>query len=122
MTYNKVPITQVLRREIGLGGVIGLLWFKRELPGFARRFIELCLVLIADHGPAVSGSHNVIVTARAGKDLVSSLASGLLTIGPRFGGASDGAARYFMDAHDRGLTPQQFVDEMKAKAILIRCC
>ena len=29
---------------------------------------------------AVSGAHNTIVTARAGKDLMSSLASGLLTI------------------------------------------
>ena len=42
--------------------------------------------MTADHGPAVSGAHNTIVAARAGKDLVSSLASGLLTIGPRFGG------------------------------------
>ena len=33
-----------------------------------------------DHGPAVSGAHNTIVCARAGKDLVSCLASGLLTI------------------------------------------
>ena len=37
-------------------------------------------MVTADHGPAVSGSHNTIVCARAGKDLVSSLASGLLTI------------------------------------------
>jgi len=29
---------------------------------------------------AVSGAHNTIVTARAGKDLISSLVSGLLTI------------------------------------------
>ena len=27
--------------------------------------------------------------------------TGLLTIGPRFGGAIDDAARYFKDAHDR---------------------
>lgn len=40
-------------------------------------------MVTADHGPAVSGAHNTIVTARAGKDLVSSLASGLLTIGDR---------------------------------------
>jgi citrate synthase len=32
--------------------------------------------LCADHGPCVSGAHNTIVTARAGKDLVSSLVSG----------------------------------------------
>ena len=33
-------------------------------------------MLCADHGPCVSGAHNTIVTARAGKDLVSSLVSG----------------------------------------------
>ena len=43
-------------------------------------------------GPAISGAHNTIVTARAGKDLVSSLTSELLTIGPRFGGDLDEAA------------------------------
>ena len=42
--------------------------------------MELCLIVTADHGPAVSGAHNTIVSARAGKDLVSSLCSGLLTI------------------------------------------
>ena len=40
----------------------------------------MCLMVTADHGPAVSGAHNTIVTARAGKDLVSCLTSGLLTI------------------------------------------
>lgn len=37
-------------------------------------------MVTADHGPAVSGAHSTIVCARAGKDLVSCLASGLLTI------------------------------------------
>ncbi len=45
-----------------------------------------------------AGAHNTIVTARAGKDLVSCLVSGLLTIGPRFGGAIDDAARGFQMA------------------------
>ena len=40
----------------------------------------MTLMVTADHGPAVSGAHNTIVCARAGKDLVSCLASGLLTI------------------------------------------
>ena len=39
----------------------------------------------------------------------------MLTIGPRFGGAIDGAAQIFSDAYDRGLTPAQFVEEMKQK-------
>lgn len=38
------------------------------------------MVITADHGPAVSGAVNTIVTARAGKDLLSSLTAGLLTI------------------------------------------
>ena len=51
-----------------------------RLPEYACKFLEICLMVTADHGPAVSGAHNTIVTARAGKDLVSSLTSGLLTI------------------------------------------
>jgi len=51
-----------------------------RLPKYASKFIEMCLMVTADHGPAVSGAHNTIVCARAGKDLISSLASGLLTI------------------------------------------
>jgi ATP citrate (pro-S)-lyase len=45
--------------------------------------------------------------------------SGLLTIGPRFGGAIDDAARYFKDAHDRGLSPYEFVESMKKKGIRV---
>lgn len=41
---------------------------------------QICIMLCADHGPCVSGAHNTIVTARAGKDLVSSLVSGMLEI------------------------------------------
>jgi hypothetical protein len=52
-------------------------------------YIYCTLQVTADHGPAVSGAHNTIVATRAGKDLVSALCSGLLTIGPRFGGALD---------------------------------
>ena len=51
-----------------------------RLPSYAAEFIEMTLMITADHGPAVSGAHNTIVCARAGKDLISSLASGLLTI------------------------------------------
>ena len=70
-------------------------------------------MVTADHGPAVSGAHNTIVTTRAGKDLVSSLVSGLLTIGPRFGGALDDAATMFTDASDNGTDPEQFVKDMR---------
>jgi len=117
LEYLNIPISQVLDSGMGIGGVIGLLWFKRELPDYGRKFLETALMLTADHGPAVSGAHNAIVAARAGKDIISSLVSGLLTIGPRFGGAIDGAAQHFKRAYDAGLTPEQFIRDMKAKGI-----
>jgi ATP citrate (pro-S)-lyase len=66
-------ISDVFKDDIGLGGVVSLLWFKRReqilgfccesyidfhlgLPMWAAKFIEMVLMLTADHGPAVSGS------------------------------------------------------------------
>jgi succinyl-CoA synthetase alpha subunit/citrate synthase len=117
--YAGYTISEILEQGWGIGDVISLLWFRRRLPEFATRFFELVLVVSADHGPAVSGAHNAIVAARAGKDMVSALASGLLTIGPRFGGAINDAAVYFKEARDRGLSPRAFVEEMKGKGIHI---
>nr|CAD1833215.1 unnamed protein product [Ananas comosus var. bracteatus] len=114
-SYAGVPMSTIVEEGYGVGDVLSLLWFKRSLPRYCTQFIEICIMLCADHGPCVSGAHNTIVTARAGKDLISSLVSGLLTIGPRFGGAIDDAARYFKDAYDRGLTPYEFVEGMKRR-------
>ena len=117
--YCGVAMSDVVEQDYGLGGVIGLLWFKKKLPQWANGFLELVIVLTADHGPAVSGAHNAIVAARAGKDLISSLCSGLLTIGPRFGGAVNDAAEYFSHYSDVGEAPDFMVQDMKAKGINI---
>jgi succinyl-CoA synthetase alpha subunit len=117
--YAGYTISEVLELGMGIGDVMSLLWFKRRLPAFATKFFELVIVVSADHGPAVSGAHNATVTARAGKDMVSALASGLLTIGPRFGGAINDAAVYFKEAVDRGLSAKEFITEMKDKGINI---
>ena len=119
LLYAGMPISSVFQENIGIGGVVSLLWFRRRLPDYACKFIEMVLMLTADHGPAVSGAHNTIVTARAGKDLVSSVCSGLLTIGDRFGGALDGAAQQYSAAYDEGLSPFEFVDKMRRKHELI---
>ncbi|KNZ58663.1 ATP citrate (Pro-S)-lyase, partial [Puccinia sorghi] len=119
LLYAGMSITDVFKEEIGVGGVISLLWFKRRLPPYACKFLEMCLQLTADHGPAVSGAMTTVITTRAGKDLISSLVAGLLTIGDRFGGALDGAAREFSRAKDTGLTPREFVDSMRRANKLI---
>ncbi|KAJ6544147.1 citrate synthase-like protein [Mycena capillaripes] len=119
LLYAGMRISDVFKEDIGLGGVVSLLWFKRRLPSWATKFIEMVLMLTADHGPAVSGAMNTIVASRAGKDLISSLASGLLTIGSRFGGALDEAASMFSQARDTGLTPREFVDNSRKANKLI---
>jgi ATP citrate (pro-S)-lyase len=118
-TYGGMKISDVFAKDIGIGGVLSILWFKRLLPPACTTFLEMVLMITADHGPAVSGAHNAIVTARAGKDLISSLVSGMLTIGPRFGGALDDAALFFMNAVDSGLGPKDFVTKMKKENKLI---
>lgn len=119
LLYAGIPITDIFKEDMGIGGVLSLLWFQRRLPRYATKFIEMCLMVTADHGPAVSGAHNTIVCARAGKDLVSCLTSGLLTIGDRFGGALDAAAKQFSDAVDTGTIPMDFVNSMRKQGKLI---
>lgn len=120
LRYCGVPISKIFEEKYGLGGVIGLLWFKKKLPKWATDFLEMVILVTADHGPAVSGAHNAIVAARAGKDLVSSLASGLLTIGPRFGGAVQGAADHFTTYLYADKTPEFMVKDMKSKNVNIQ--
>ncbi|ADN09624.1 citrate/2-methylcitrate synthase [Sulfurimonas autotrophica] len=120
-TYAGFPISSVATPDTGkgIGDVISLLWFKKQYPKWATDFIETVIKTVADHGPAVSGAHNAKVTARAGKSVVESLVTGLLTIGPRFGGAIDGAAKYFKYADDNNMTPAQFLGYMKKEGVPI---
>src|SRR5258708_3425013 len=55
LLYAGMRISDVFKDDIGIGGVVSLLWFKRRLPPWATKFIEMVLMLTADHGPAVSG-------------------------------------------------------------------
>lgn len=119
VVYGGYPISEIVHSGGRIGDVIALLWFGRKFPKWASEFMELAVMIVADHGPAVSGAHNAIIASRAGKDLVSCLASGLLTIGPRFGGAIDGCAKYMKDAYYRDMEPRAFVKEMKKANIKI---
>ena len=62
-TYNGVTMSTLMEGGSTVGDVISLLWFKRQLPKYATRFIEMCVMLCADHGPCVSGMlHNACVS------------------------------------------------------------
>ncbi|CAK0844399.1 unnamed protein product, partial [Prorocentrum cordatum] len=126
-TYAGVPISEIAAdAELGVGGAISLLWFRRRLPAYVSRFMELCVITTADHGPCVSGAHNTIVAARAGKDLVSSLISGLATIS----GLENPGLRYLctfdhsgasvaVPAAAAGCASKEFVEQCKAQKKVI---
>lgn len=112
LLYNKKPISSYIEKW-SFANVIWNLWLKRDLPDYALVFINTTLIILADHGPAVSWATNAIITARAWNSLKSSLIAGLSTIWPRFGWAIDGAARWFFSWVNKWLSPQEFVDMMK---------
>ena len=62
LQYAGMKISDVFSNDVGIGGVLSLLWFRKRLPPYATKFIEMILMVTADHGPAVSGAHNTIVT------------------------------------------------------------
>lgn len=90
----------------------------KEVSDTTAAFVGNIFELLIDHGGHVSGAVNTMVTARAGKDMVSSLAAGLLTIGPRFGGAVNEAARTWFEGAQRSADAREFVEEKTRGALL----
>ena len=41
LTYAGMSISDTIKDDIGVGGVVSLLWFRRRLPEYATKFIEL---------------------------------------------------------------------------------
>lgn len=82
-------------------------------------FVDFVLRLLVDHGPYVSGAVNTIIASRAGRDLVSSLSSGLLTIGPRFGGAINQAAQNWLTGVAENKNVPDFVENFAKQKIYI---
>ncbi|HLD62894.1 MAG TPA: citrate/2-methylcitrate synthase [Candidatus Norongarragalinales archaeon] len=117
--FGGSTISELVEAKEPFASVVARLWFYKKLPKKTVEAIDLILVLMADHGPHPSGPHNTIVAARAGRDLPSAVASGLLTIGPRFGGAVSDAAKNWWNCVLEKKDAMDFVEEMKKKGVLI---
>jgi ATP citrate (pro-S)-lyase len=74
-------------------------------------FCDLVFTELIDHGPHVSGAVNTMITARAGRDLSSALATGVLTVGDRFGGAINESAKIWQEAISRETSADQLVTD-----------
>lgn len=88
---------------------------KRPTSTITTDFLQTVFLLSIDHGPQVSGALTTIITARAGKSLVDSLAAGLLTIGPRFGGAVSDAAREWLEGISYHKVPSEHIESYAKK-------
>ena len=95
--------------------VLGAL-LNREVSDTTAALGEQILELLIDHGGHVSGAVNTMITARAGRDMVTSLAAGLLTVGPRFGGAVNAAAATWLEGVASEKSANIFV-EAKTKGV-----
>lgn len=82
-------------------------------------FVDSLFTELIDHGPHVSGAVTTMITARAGRDMGTAVASGILTIGERFGGAMNNAATVWFEAVSRGTAPIDLVNEYSRKRDLI---
>ena len=100
--------------------IVGSLFLGKKVKSREfEEFVDFILKLLVDHGPYVSGAVNTIIASRAGKDLVSSLSSGLLTIGPRFGGAINEAANNWLNGATENKNPDEFVEEFAKRKTYI---
>lgn len=98
---------------------LSLLLRKNKQHKDTTEFFQYSLKLLIDHGPNVSGAVNTIISARAGKDLVSSLASGLLTVGPKFGGALNAAGKNWLKAVNENVAAKDFVEDFAKRIVRI---
>lgn len=112
---KKITVAQNIFVATALEALLG----KKISSPITKQFTEAVFALLIDHGGHVSGAVNTMITARAGKDMVSSLASGLLTIGPRFGGAVNQAARLWLEGVQGTLSPREFVEHITKSGELI---
>lgn len=99
--------------------VMSMLLGKQKISSETEAFADFVLRLLVDHGPYVSGAMNTIVTARAGRDLVSALTTGLLTIGPRFGGAINEAANIWLHGVAENVEPAALVEDFASRKVYI---
>lgn len=90
-------------------GILRRLLQKNTVSRETVAFVDQILAELIDHGPHVSGAVNTIITTRAGRDMGSALAAGILTIGDRFGGAINNAAQVWFEAVSHGTTPSELV-------------
>lgn len=96
-------------------GILMRILQKKHVSPELVAFTDSIFSELIDHGPHVSGAVSTMITARAGRDMGTSVASGILTIGERFGGAINNAATVWHQSVSHGTSPSELVAEYSKK-------
>jgi ATP citrate (pro-S)-lyase len=96
-------------------GILMRILQKKSVSPELVAFTDTVFAELIDHGPHVSGAVNTMITARAGRDMGTSVATGLLTIGDRFGGAINNAAAVWHASVSHGTSPSELVAQYSKK-------
>jgi ATP citrate (pro-S)-lyase len=110
-TLYSAPTFKHTIAESFTAGIAARILGVEKVSAETSSFLDLVFTELIDHGPHVSGAINSMITTRAGRDMSSALAAGVLTVGDRFGGAMNGAAKVWFNALQKGLTASQVVDD-----------
>jgi len=114
LLYNGKELSTFLNENFRIGNVVGNLLFKKNIPEYFAEFLEIVIATTADHGIAVSSAHNTAVCARAGQNISSAVASGLLCIHDKHGGAIQNCAELFFDGfYIKKITPNELIKSTK---------
>lgn len=99
-------------RTRSLASIAAGLWLgRRQVSPELEQAVDFILRLLVDHGPYQAAAVNTITAARSGTNLVAALSAGLLTIGPRFGGAINASAGTWLAGVQAGQGPAELVEE-----------
>lgn len=93
--YKGVAVEELLKGSVE--ETVWLLWTGKKPSKVQAELARMILIMVADHGPEVAGAYATILATSAGLYLPQAVASGILMIGPRFGGAAGMAAANFVN-------------------------
>jgi len=120
LKYNNIPITDYIESSNMIGKTMCNLLFKLSFNEYFYKFIEYCIVLLADHGVCPSTGHTAAVMSRAGQNLSGTVASALLGVTDKHGGAIHGCVKYFYEAiYVNKYSPDEFIRKMRKENIKI---
>ena len=109
--FSAPKYTHDLKAQSFTEGILMRILQRSSVSHETVAFADTIFSELIDHGPHVSGAVNTIITTRAGRDMGSALATGVLTIGDRFGGAMNNAGKVWFESVSHGTLPSVLVAE-----------